>query len=113
MDSRNESVNKIVIRLHRELDEASRTLGKVRRYGVPAAKAKLVTTCRQRLVSIVSELVTLEQSYAEGNTDNRTTDGTTNESERETTVGTGGCGPVESGEGQAAGPTDSVSENFE
>jgi hypothetical protein len=70
MSTSNESVNKLVIRLHKEIEEASRTLGKVRRYGQPRAKSQLVSACRGRLQSIVNELESLEKEYAVEQIDN-------------------------------------------
>jgi hypothetical protein len=102
-----EVVNKLVIRLHKELDEASRTLGKVRRYGQPQAKFKLVSACRVRLESILSELVTLEQSYVEDN--DRTVDPVgRGEGSDETPLAPGGPGPDQSGPGPVGGETSSV-----
>ncbi len=103
----NEEVNKNVIRLHKELENASRTLGKVRRYGQPLAKSKLITACRQRLVSIVSELVTLEQGYAQtsDSQDNRSIDPNSGSAGSEVAVGIGGQGLDEGGASQDRGQT--------
>lgn len=105
----NESVNKLVIRLHKEVEEASRTLGKVRRYGQKDAKARLVSVTRGRLESIVRELKTLEVEYGqvkdEGN--NSTTHSNSGRGEGETTVVEGGPGLEEGGPSEVGGPTDS------
>lgn len=105
----NNAVNEVVIRLHKQLEEASRTLGKVRRYGQPLAKVQLISGCKQRLLNIVSELLTLERNYGVVETsDNRATDGESNSASTEASVGTGGQGCDESGSSESGGQTDPV-----
>lgn len=108
----NEAVNALVIRLHKEVGEASRTIGKVRRYGQPSAKARLVSACRTRLENVISELKTLEKAYEQAYnravtpTGSGTEDGTDTE-----TLGTGGPGLVEGGEGETGRQADTIVQN--
>ena len=108
MSVTNEEVNKIVIRLHKEIEEASRTLGKVRRYGQVLAKSKLVSSCRGRLESIVAELKSLEGEYGQVSavSNNSTTDSNSGRVESETAVEESGPGPDQSGASQVGGPSD-------
>jgi hypothetical protein len=108
MSVSNESVNSLVIRLHRELDEASRTLGKVRRYGEPQAKSVLVSACRARLVSIVSELTNLESQYVEAY--NRTTDPISSTAEVEVQLDQHRPGLDQSCASQVGGSASSINE---
>ncbi len=111
----NEAVNKLVIRLHKELDEASRTLGKVRRYGQKPAKAKLVSACRGRLESIIAELKVLEAEYGQDaqQSNNSATTSNSSGAEGETELEGGGPGLAEGGPSEVGGPTDSVATDAE
>lgn len=117
MSADNERVNKTVIELHKRLEEASRTLGKVRRYGEPATKRALVNACRLRLRNILTVLDNVESYYAEtpkANFGTTTSDSSNGEQDGgPSSVALDREGLADGSESESGGATDPATENAE